>query len=36
MNCLLCGTEIVDNYCQECADGMESMGFDYDELMEAL
>lgn len=36
MNCILCGTEIDDDYCVECDTTANDMGFSYDELVEYL
>lgn len=36
MNCILCGTEIEDNYCIECDSTASDMGLYYDDLVEYL
>ena len=35
-NCILCGTEIEEDYCFECDNQAQDMGLDYIELTEAL
>jgi len=36
MNCILCGTEIEENYCYECDTTAQDMGLYYDDLIEYL
>ena len=35
-NCILCGTEIEENFCYECDDTAQDMGFDYETLIGGL
>lgn len=34
--CILCGTEIEDNFCYECDETANDMGLDYNELKESF
>lgn len=34
MNCILCGTEIAEQFCYECDDTAQEMGLDYISLIE--
>lgn len=36
MNCILCGTEIEENFCIECDNTAQDLGFDYISLTEGF
>lgn len=36
MDCILCGTEVEDGFCYECDSQAESMGLDYQTLIESI
>ena len=36
MNCILCGTEIEDNYCYECDETANDLGLDYNDLINSI
>ncbi len=35
-NCILCGTEIEDNFCYECDETANDLGLDYENLRETI